>query len=330
MTKSKTKIQLSKDKHTLSGYSSKVGTRERRNILTQLVYEKGYLKVMRRLNAIAVLNKNKPTGKKLRSDVNWIVKRNKEENRKSRRKKPRKKVRKKSKKKPRKKPRKNTRKKPRKKTRKKPRKKVRKRTRKKSKKKPRKKVRKKSKKKPRKKTRKKSKKKPRKKSKKKPRKKVRKTKPRKKTRKKPRKKVRKTKPVKPRNEKFDYSSDYTDVIIRLKPFIFPKGNPAKNKQLNKDLQDYYSRARTIIRDAITYIPGVEKDDEEYLVGGFVRMDLHVETREMKSSLLQEPISAKKFFEEYLIEMGPDTWMEGDISYPSGEDTELHLKLVSVK
>ena len=285
MTKSKTKIQLSKDKHTLSGYSSKVGTRERRNILTQLVYEKGYLKVMRRLNAIAVLNKNKPTGKKLRSDVNWIVKRNKEENRKSRRKKPRKKVRKKSKKKPRKK------------TRKKPRKKVRKRTRKKSKKKPRKKVR--------------------------------KTKPRKKTRKKPRKKVRKTKPVKPRNEKFDYSSDYTDVIIRLKPFIFPKGNPAKNKQLNKDLQDYYSRARTIIRDAITYIPGVEKDDEEYLVGGFVRMDLHVETREMKSSLLQEPISAKKFFEEYLIEMGPDTWMEGDISYPSGEDTELHLKLVSV-
>ena len=54
------------------GYSSKLPAKERRKSLTLALHLYGYDSVMRKINAIATLNKNKPIGKIFASDKAWL------------------------------------------------------------------------------------------------------------------------------------------------------------------------------------------------------------------------------------------------------------------
>lgn len=76
---SKTRIKIKHDeKHSLHtfGYSSKLKAADRREKLGKAVKKKGYLPIMRRVNAIAIVNRNRnPTAsKKFRADVEWLKK----------------------------------------------------------------------------------------------------------------------------------------------------------------------------------------------------------------------------------------------------------------
>ena len=65
---------LKKGSLTKFGYSSKLSAEERHTALNKAVKEYGKGTVVKKVNAVAVLSKAKPSGKVFRADVNWLKK----------------------------------------------------------------------------------------------------------------------------------------------------------------------------------------------------------------------------------------------------------------